>query len=200
MQIFTSDTPLAWGKLDIPLYGLHNDWFGMPMVEASGFTLVVDSKYLWFVSTFPLTTRVHPAATPGKFTPELWKYDVSELFLANPDTGEYLEFNLTSNGAWWGAKFSSVRVPSARQPDFEPHIQSYHDLTGDNYWVAGLKIPIIFLEKEIDFSLTTTANVTMIRDSPNHRYLSASKLPGAQPDFHQPAYFLTLSHTPLITD
>lgn len=200
MQIFTSEKPLCWGKLDLPLFGLTEDWFGSALENPSTFTLATDPEFLWFISIFPKSARIHPDALPGQFTPELWKYDVAELFLTNPGTAEYLEFNLTSNGAWWASKFSSVRKASPSQPDFIRQVHSHHECVEGHHGVASLKIPLNFLKKEIDFGVSTAANITIIRDSPSPRYLSASKLPGAQPDFHQPAEFITLSFTPLPKD
>jgi hypothetical protein len=197
MQIFTSEKPLSWGKLDVPLFGLTKDWFGSTLEEPSTFSLVQDSEFLWFILLFPKTASIHPDSSPGQFTPELWKYDVAELFLANPTTGEYLEFNLTSNGAWWASKFSSPRFASPKQPHFTSEIRSCHDLTGKDHSVVALKIPIKFLKMEMDFSEAFVGNITMIRDSPSQRYLSAFKLPGAQPDFHQPQHFLPITFTSL---
>lgn len=195
MQIFTSEKPLEWGKLDLPIMGLTTDWFGEKLDPPSTFTLARDDDFLWFISISPHSAPIHPCASPNQFTPELWKYDVAELFLANPMTGEYLEFNLASNGAWWASKFSSVRKPSGQQPEFITQIRPYHDSTGTQHHVAGLQIPVIFLKKEIDFNDSTTANITIIRDSPSHRYFSASKLSGPQPNFHQPKNFTHLSPT-----
>ena len=200
MQIFTSEKPLTWGKLELPMMGLTRDWFGERVDPPSTFTLANDAESLWFISVFPHATEIHPDSSPGQFTPELWKYDVAELFIANPETGEYLEFNLTANGAWWACRFSSVRHPSAEQPGFSDMIRSHHDPAGDRHFVAGLRIPLIFLKKEIDFSASTTANITIIRDSPSQRFLSACKLPGPQPDFHQPQYFTHLSPSPIYPD
>ncbi len=197
MQIFTSDLPLIWGELDLPLMGITEDWYGKTLDEPCTFTLANDPESLWFIAIFPHSANIHPSASSGQFTPELWKYDVAELFLADPSTGEYLEFNLTSNGAWWGSKFASIRKPSAHQPDFTTHIRSHQDLAGIHHHVVGLQIPLNFLKKEIDFGLDTAANITVICDSPSQSYLSASKLPGAQPDFHQPANFAAVSFTPL---
>lgn len=200
MQIFTSEKPLKWGELDLPMMGLTHDWFGEKLASPSTFTLAEDGEFLWFISIFPDSTNIHPDSKPGQFTPELWKYDVAELFIANPETGEYLEFNLTANGAWWASKFASVRQPSSVQPGFTGMIRSHHDLAGGQQFVAGLRIPLIFLKKEIDFSASTTANITIIRDTPSQRYLSACKLPGRQPDFHQPQYFSHLSPTLIFPD
>jgi hypothetical protein len=196
MQIFTSEKPLIWGHLDLPMMGLNTDWFGDALETPSTFTLAKDSESLWFISIFPISACIHPKATPGQFTPELWKYDVAELFLANPEKGEYLEFNLTSNGAWWASKFSSIRLPSDVQPNFSENIRSYDDKGQTDYYVSGLQIPIIFLQKEIDFGFITRGNVTVICNSPKQLFLSAAKLPGHQPDFHQPDHFINLSFTP----
>lgn len=200
MRIFTSDRPLTWGQLDLPVMGLDTDWFGEKLTPASTFTLAKDQEFLWFIAIFPHNAVIHPQASPSQFTAELWKYDVAELFLANPETGEYLEFNLTSNGAWWASKFSSVRLPAAQQPGFTDHIRSFHDLAGEHNHLVGLRIPLIFLKKEIDFGAATTANITIIRDSPQQRFLTASKLPGTQPDFHQPHHFNILTPVPTLPD
>jgi hypothetical protein len=197
MQIFTSEKPLEWGKLDLPMMGLNADWFGDQLESPSTFTLAKDPESLWFISIFPKSAHIHPMASPGQFTPELWKYDVAELFLANPETGEYLEFNLTSKGAWWASKFASIRLPCQKQPYFIENIQPHHDKCQNDYYVSGLQIPIIFLQKEIDFGFITRGNVTIIRNSPKQLFLSASKLPGLQPDFHQPDSFKNLSFIPL---
>ncbi|MFN9664931.1 MAG: hypothetical protein ACK57I_15550, partial [Akkermansiaceae bacterium] len=62
-----------------------------------------------------------------------------------------------------------------------------------DYDVSGLQIPIVFLQKEINFGFITRGNVTFISHSPKQRFLSASKLSGLQPDFHQPDNFTNLS-------
>ncbi len=193
MRIFTSNQPLSWGKLELPLCGLTEDWFGTHLTSPSVFTLAKDDKSLCFIAVFPQHSNIHPAANPGQFTAELWKYDVAELFLANPATGEYLEFNLTSNGAWWASKFSSVREPAGTQPFFTEHIQSHHESSELDQRVVGLEISLDFLKREIDFSVKTSANTTFIRESPSPRYLSASKLSGDKPDFHQPSCFPTVT-------
>lgn len=195
MRIFLSDTPLTWGELDLPLLGVSTDWFGKKLAPPLGFALASDGKNLWFIATRQSPNTVLPGALPGKFTPELWKYDVSELFLANPQTGEYLEFNLAANGSWWASKFSAPRVPSGQQPDFESQISSYHDNNDPSTWLVALSIPIRFLELELSFGSNTTGNATFIQNSPHQTFLSAVSLPGREPDFHQPGQFSPLVHT-----
>jgi len=192
MQIFSSDTALTWGELDLPLFGISNDWHGTPLDPPLAFSLARDEFNLWFIATRQTTATIHPVAIPGKFTPELWKYDVAELFLADAETGEYLEFNLAPNGAWWAYKFSAPRVPSPHQPDFHSSVTTYADDRDPATWLAALVIPVAFLEREIGLGTGTTGNAAFIQNSPKQVFLTAENLPGSKPDFHQPANFTVL--------
>ena len=100
MTIFESERPLAWGELDVPLLGLAQDWDGARVNPAAGFALVQDAVRLWFVASHRRPAMPHPQGRPGRFRAELWRYDVAELFLADPRSGRYFEFNLAPNGAW----------------------------------------------------------------------------------------------------
>lgn len=195
MRIFSSDLPLIWGELDLPLFGLAQDWHGERLEPPVAFSLALDPERLWFVATRRAPAKTHPDARPGNFTPELWKHDVAELFLGDPATGEYLEFNLAANGAWWAAKFVSPRTPSAGQPDFPSHVKTYSDETDPTRWLAAIAVPLAFLEKEISLGPLTTANATFILESPRQIFVTAAKLPGTDPDFHQPGGFTPLTET-----
>lgn len=199
MQIFVSEKTLHWGRLDLPLLGLDSDWFGTPLAPPQTFSLALDPCDLWFISSFPVPSKTHPQAAAGEFTPELWKHDVAELFLANSSNNHYLEFNLAANGAWWASKFSSPRNPSSSQPNFDSGITTYASDSSPNHSISALKIPVDLLQEEIEFSSTTKANITFIQNSPNQRFLTAAKLTGDKPDFHQPDQFLKLQFTPLHT-
>ncbi len=189
MQIFKSDTPLIWGELDIPLLGISSDWFGKPLSPPLAFSLACDSENLWFIATRQAPASIHPTAAPGEFTPELWKHDVAELFIADPRGKSYLEFNLSPNSAWWAAKFSSTRQPSELQPDFQSHVKAYTDASETSSWLTALSIPIGFLREHISFTHESPANATFILNSPAQTFHTAGKLLGAEPDFHQPAEF-----------
>lgn len=195
MRISRSETPLAWGELNLPLFGLDTDWFGKKQSSPMGFSVATDHDKLWFVATGQSPASVHPDALPGKFTPELWKHDVAELFLANPSSGKYLEFNLAANGSWWACAFSAPRVADSPQPDFAATIATHSDADVPSGWVAALVVSLEFLETEIGYGEDTTANVAFIRNSPSQTFLTAAKLPGDEPDFHQPAHFPRLVPT-----
>lgn len=196
IKIFQSAKKLTWGHLDIPLLGIRHDWHRTPMNPPSVFSLAQDDDALWFIAVFPANNSPHPEAKPHAFTEELWKYDVAELFIADPVSGAYLEFNLAANAAWWACKFSEIRTPSADQPDFTSQIETHSDGSGSSQTIAAMRISLKFLKFEIDFGPNSTANITIIRDTPFHRYLSASKLPGPEPDFHQPKHFAPINYLP----
>src|ERR1035437_8909657 len=110
MTIFTSAQPLRWGQLDVPLFGLAKDWAGDAVQPAAGFSLAMDGQRLWFLAHHRKPAQLHPQARPGRFQAELWHHDVAELFLADPVSGRYFEFNLAPNSAWWCCEFTAPRV------------------------------------------------------------------------------------------
>ena len=196
MRLFRSDSPLTWGELDLPVLGMTTDWHGRSLNPPMGFAVAADTASLWFLATRDATAICRPGAEPGAFTEGLWEWDVAELFLANPASGAYLEFNLAPNGAWWAAKFTAPRVRAQSQPDFQSVVTSHSNEISGHSWCAAIRVPLDFLVNEIGFHSQTAANATAILNSPHQTFHSAAKLPGLQPDFHQPGAFprLTPSH------
>jgi hypothetical protein len=187
--IFKSKKTLHWGELDVPLWGLEKDWHERLLDSASAFSLVIDDRNLWFIAASRLPAKVHPAARPGAFVAELWKHDVAELFIADPCSGRYIEFNLAANGAWWSCEF---RAPRERAESIDiafPGVATHAELSIDGGWMAALAIPIDLLGARIGFGATSLINVTFIVASPDQKFVSAAKLPGVEPDFHQPGHF-----------
>lgn len=193
MQLFIFEFPLVWGELDLPLLGVDSDWFGAPLAPPQGYSLAVDPTHLWFVASREAPAKSSPDAAPLTFTPGLWHHDVAELFIADPTSGQYLELNLAANGAWWAAKFSSIRTPADDEPDFMRHITTRREDGIPNAWVAAMVIPIAFLKETINFGLESTANAAFILNSPVQTFHSAHKLGGGIPDFHRPQDFPRLS-------
>lgn len=196
MVILESSKRLEWGDLDLPLSGILTDWHRNPLSPPAAFSLAQDGENLWFIAGREAPAMIHPSAIPGDFTESLWKHDVAELFITHPDEDTYLEFNLAANGAWWASAFSSARQPISTQPDFQNYIMSYHDENQEGGWLAALSVPLGFLKKEISFGSGSRANVTFILNSPTQTFHSASKLPGVEPDFHQPAAMPVLTSAP----
>jgi hypothetical protein len=189
MTIFTSPRPLQWGELDVPLLGITKDWHGAPVAPAAGFSLATDDRRLWFIAHHRAAARLHPQARPGIFQADLWKYDVAELFISDPLSGRYFEFNLAPNGAWWSCEFTAPRVRAEECDIAMPEVATFADMAADGAWVAAMTMPLDLLKARIDFGPGTRANVTFILGSPEQRFLTAGDLGGGAADFHQPERF-----------
>ncbi len=189
MTVIRSAKPLVWGEMDLPLFGLLKDWYGNPLAPQAAFCVAVDPRMLWFVASHGSAARLHPAARPGRFTPELWQHDVAELFLTDPTSGRYFEFNLSPNGAWWSCEFTAPRVRAEPVEIAFPEVATFAELAPNGGWVAAMAIPRDVLEARLDFGDKTRLNVNFILGSPEQRFLSAVDLGGGEPDFHQPDKF-----------
>jgi hypothetical protein len=192
MVIFRISKPIVWGELDVPLVGIVRDWFGAPLSPPAGYSLAMDERRLWFLAHHRRAADLHPRARPGAFQAELWKHDVAELFLADPISGRYFEFNLAPNGAWWSCEFTAPRVRAEPADIAMPDVATFADLAPDGSWVAAMALPLDILRARLNFGPDTRANVSMTLESPNQRFLSANALPGDVPDFHQPAHYSRL--------
>lgn len=197
MTIFTSSRPLAWGELDVPLFGLENDLRGAPLQAPAAFSVVTDARHLWFIASHRQPARIHPKARPGAFQAELWRYDVAELFLADPVSGRYFEFNLAPNGGWWTCEFTAPRVRADEAEIAMPEVATFSEISPDGSWLAAMAIPLDLLRARLDFGPATRMNVAMILESPEQKFLSATDLGTGEPDFHQPQRFSEIQFAPL---
>ncbi len=197
MTIFTSPRPLVWGGLDVPLLGLEKDVHGVALQTPAGFSVVADGRHLWFIANHRRPARIHPQARPGAFQAGLWQHDVAELFLADPVSGRYFEFNLAANGAWWTCEFSAPRVRADEAEIAMPEVATFSDLAPDGSWLAAMAIPLDLLRARLDFGPATRMNVAMILESPAQKFVSASDLGSGPPDFHQLQRFSQVSFLPL---
>ena len=189
MTVFRSAKPLVWGEMDLPLFGIDKDWHGKEVGPQAAFSIAVDSRSLWFIASHASPARVHPAARPGRFTPELWKHDVAELFLHDQTSGRYFEFNLAPNGAWWSCEFTAPRVREEAGDIVFPEVATFAELAPNGGWMAAMAIPRDLLEGRLDFGKETALNVAFILESPAQRFLTATDLGGGEPDFHRPQKF-----------
>lgn len=197
MTIFTSPSPLMWGELDVPMLGLTKDWHGTPLEPPAAFSLAMDEIRLWFIAHHRRPASLHPNARPGEFQAGLWQYDVAELFIADPVSGRYFEFNLAANGAWWSCEFTAPRVREEETDIAMPDVATFSDMAPDGAWVAAMSIPLDLLKARLDFGPNSRINVTMILESPDQRFLSATDLGEGEPDFHRPQRFSGLELAPL---
>jgi hypothetical protein len=197
MTIFTSPRRLSWGEMDVPLFGLSRDIFEQPLKTPVAFSLVTDGAYLWYLASHRQPAQLHPKSRPAGFQAELWRYDVAELFLADPVSGRYFEFNLSPNGAWWSCEFTAPRVREEEIDIAMPDVATFSDIAPDGSWLAAMAIPLSLLRARLDFGKATRANVTMILESPVQKFVSACQLAPGPANFHQPERFTQISYTPL---
>ncbi len=197
MTVFTSARQEVWGQLDVPLFGLQSDVAGVPLDVPAAFSLVADPRHLWFIANHRKPALLHPEARPGGFQADLWRYDVAELFLADPASGRYFEFNLAPNGAWWSCEFTAPRVRAEEVEIAMPEVATFSEMAPDGSWVAAMALPINLLKARLDFGPATRLNVTMILESPGQRFLSAADLGEGEPDFHRPGRFPQAVFQPL---
>lgn len=197
MTVFTSPQRLIWGALDVPLFGLAKDIDGIFLQEPATFSLVVDAQHLWFIASHRKSAKLHPQARPGRFQADLWRYDVAELFLFDPVSGRYFEFNLAPNGAWWTCEFTAPRVRADLVEIAMPEVATFSELSADGSWVAAMAIPVDLLKARLNFGKETHVNVTMILESPEQKFISATDLGVGEPNFHQPEQFPKICFQPL---
>jgi hypothetical protein len=197
MTIFTSPGPLVWGKLDVPMLGLERDWQGMAVRPPAAYSLAMDARRLWFIAHHRRSARLHPLARPGRFQADLWLHDVAELFIADPVSGRYFEFNLAPNGAWWSCEFTAARIREEAADIVMPEVATFADIAADGAWLAAMAIPLDLLRARLDFGPRSRVNVALILESPVQRFVSAADLGGGAPDFHQPQRFSELVFSPL---
>ena len=187
MHIERKKKPLVWGELDVALLAAGKDWDGNPLEVPIGFSFAIDEKNLWFIVSHRQPATIHPDARPGQFLPELWKYDVAEFFLTNPDNGRYLEFNLAPNGAWWAAEFTGPREGMGEAP--LQGVETHSDLAADGTWLVAACIELKMLRERFAFSPDSRLNATFIVDSPEQKFVSVADLGDGDPDFHRPDRF-----------
>lgn len=198
MTIFVSKAPLVWGALDVPLIGLEKDWHGAPLQAPAAYALAMDDRRLWFIAHHRRPAQLHPHARPGKFQAELWKHDVAEFFLADPGSGRYFEFNLSPNGAWWTCEFTAPRVRAEEVDIVMPEVETFSDMAVDGAWLVAMSVPLDLLRARLNFGPGIRANVTMILESPEQRFVTAADLGGGVPDYHRPGNYPEASFVPLV--
>ncbi|MFY7818173.1 MAG: hypothetical protein ACOVRB_07390 [Akkermansiaceae bacterium] len=197
MLILQTAQPLQWGDLSLPVWGVQRDWFGSALKSPMMFSLAEDGQRLWFVAAGKSPSHIHPQARPGAFVAELWRYDCAELFLADPASGRYFEFNLAANGAWWNAEFVAPRRRAESIDIAFPEVATFAELSPDGGWMSAIAIPLDLLRARLGWADSSLINVTFIVNSPKQQFLTTTRLPGEEPDFHQPAHFSSFHYHPL---
>jgi hypothetical protein len=197
MLILRSAPLIQWGDLSLPVWGLQRDWHGKELDSPLMFSLAEDDHRLWWIAAGKTPAKLHPQARPGAFLAELWRFDCAELFLADPVSGRYFEFNLAANGAWWSAEFTAPRQRAESTDIAFPEVATFAELSPDGGWMSAMALPLDLLKARLQWSESSLINVTFIVNSPDQQFVSATRLPGDDPDFHQPKHFSSFRYHPL---
>lgn len=162
---------------------LATDWFGEALPTPIEIFLGVNTERILFGGRGDASPWCEPA-TPGDFIEGLWEREVVELFLGEPGSARYQEFNLSPRGAWWTMAFSGYRTRMMTNP--LPGVRC-HAASGGRGWRAAIAIPLA--ELTIAWSSGSgTGNVTAIHGNPQ-RFVTALDLGGGEPDFHRAERF-----------
>ncbi len=168
---------------------VSTDWHGRSIESPPCFLFWLDDHSLHFlVRREGGPASPHPDGSPGKFQPELWKYDVAEFFLGSRNDSNYLEFNLSPNGAWWSCLFEERHVPAPGHPFAIPQVRAEGKITA-SFWEARASLPRPWLEERFPIGGQITLNTTFILGTPKPFFASAADLGDGDPDFHRPGRF-----------
>jgi hypothetical protein len=115
-----------------------------------------------------------PPPHPAGPCPELWNYEVVELFIAHGL--QYTEIELAPRGQHWVLQLQGIRQPIA-----EGLAIAYAAEIVGSRWHGVAQVPVALVPPE-----PWTWNAYAIHGQGiQRRYLSAHAVPGAEPDFHR---------------
>lgn len=183
-RVERSMTPEA--VLQAPMQEALATWEGERLTRPYRWTLVLDPNTLWFGVDFPKEKAPSAQFAHGEFVEWLAQQgDVAELFLMN-QAGQYQEFHLTGDGAWWAMTFSGYRERSTRSS--KPNKVTCFVDTAESSWrgVLGIERPDITVS--LDEMALAQVSACMHQDG-RVRYVTSAGRPAYDPDFHDKRSF-----------
>ncbi len=163
---------------------LTHEWYGKPLALPVEYSFTIEGDNLVFRAAQSAPVLIHPEATPGAFTEELWKYDTAEFFVADAEGKHYLEFNLCPNGAWWACVFSGPR--QVLEGAAAPTGVTTSGCVTPTGWGCSACLPLAYLRSVgIDIENCRLA-ATCILNSPDYHFCTTSDDLSGEPDFHRP--------------
>lgn len=190
LESVTDDNPLAQLYTRTPKL-LSRDWYNNTIATPIEYWLGRNSRALLFAARYHGNSELFSGLQANQFYEGLWERDVFEVFLRDPVTGAYQEWNLSPQGAWWSAAFSNYR---SRDVNYKPdlsRVEAFGDVTA-NGWTAALIFPLENLYPGLQAELLEISVCGILGSSPRH-YLCLKSDPNSQPDFHHANGFQALS-------
>ena len=173
---------------------ITTDWSGTHLEAQPSFRVVLaPGQFIELLVTARKTPSSMIGSKSGEFHEGLWQHDCAELFLANPETDHYIEFNLAPNGAWWSCLFEAPRRRALLE-NLPLAGVTTEALEGIAHWEARLRVPLATLPEVIGSDPKKwRANATFcLGNDPRQKFATfAAPAPG-QPDFHRPQDWLPL--------
>lgn len=179
ITLLTSET--KWNLADLftcQLTAINRDWSGASLAFSFNYCLLHSCDRLYFGCKSNGHNARMPNTAKGQFVEGLWKYTVVELFLGEKNSDEYLEFNLSPDGAWWACAFRSYRERSGRDLA-SLEVETFSRALDNNFWECALSFPLP--RSELDL---VTCNVTAIIGHEEQIFLAAKAKSEQEPDFH----------------
>ncbi len=160
-------------------------WTGEPAEDAEAVELELfldQGRNLQVRIEAPYHGDPAPRQPPGPLD-GLWEFEVVEVFLVGPD-GRYTEAEFGPHG-----HHLVLRLEAPRAVRDRGHEIVFETSRSNRRWEGSATLPCRLLPGEICriglFAIHGTG--------PRRRYLSAHRLAGSSPDFHQPADFPAVS-------
>lgn len=167
--------------LRAPMQEISETWSGAPLARPYRWTLVLDPNSLWFGVEFPKPKGATTRFSQGEFVEWLaQQVDVAELFLMGR-SGQYQEFHLTGEGAWWAMAFSGYRERAVQSPKPEGVICFVETLQDAWRGVLGISRSGILIPLDQEVSGQVSA---CIHEDGEVSYVSSAGRPTYEADFH----------------
>ncbi|MFO0417695.1 MAG: hypothetical protein ACK5Y6_10425 [Pseudomonadota bacterium] len=179
--VLFSLVPITTGQLELlPRQSITRGWFGESLERPAKFCIALDPDRLWFLFQHPNSPLNTPLHNKGEFVEGLHTYDVGELFMMD-EKGDYVEFNVSGDGAWWHMSFDGYR--SRRKVVRCKRFSALEVKDAGDGWVACLA----FERKELDIVVGRETRFQVagyIYNGGQPTYLTTAGRPDYEPDFH----------------
>lgn len=164
---------------------LDQDWFGEELPFETAFAITSNSEALKFSARGDFSSRSYPNSKCGDYIEGLWEYDVAELFLMF-GSGEYLEINLGTTGAYWAQLFSSYRERSSltllKKEDFV-----VSNTCCDSFWESSITLPLNVIPEIVAIHCSFIISDNLGKE----RFISSNPVK-TEPDFHHRDCFMKI--------
>ena len=179
--VYVFDRPISDVEgVNLPFQHFETDWDGVELDFTAGFRILAGTDFVRFEARSDLESKIQIGENFGNFIEGLWESDVAEIFVREPNSTRYQEWNLSPAGDWWtcGLLDERERDSSFVAPN---HVRTSAKTLNNQGWEAVL----FFARPRFDLELSRI-NVTMILEDSSgiRRFLSCCPEAEKKPDFH----------------